>query len=107
MNIGFISLGVMGRPVAGHIIKVSHRVSLASRSGVPSGMVKGEVIPRENAAEVAKHSDVIITVVPDTDDVEAVLFDPSGVGEAANPTVPAATIIQPWFVPSNCSPHMR
>lgn len=85
MNIAFIGLGVMGRPMADHIIKAGHRVSLASRSGVPSNMAEGDVVRCANAAEAAGRADVIITMVPDTSDVEAVLFGPSGVVEGAKP----------------------
>jgi 2-hydroxy-3-oxopropionate reductase len=85
LNIAFIGLGVMGRPMADHIIKAGHRVSLASRSGVPSNMAEGDVVRCANAAEAAGRADVIITMVPDTSDVEAVLFGPSGVVEGAKP----------------------
>lgn len=85
MNIGFVGLGVMGRPMAEHLIKAGHRVSLSSRSGVPSDMVEGDVIRCANAAEAAKNADIIIIMVPDTRDVELVLFGPSGVAEAAKP----------------------
>ena len=85
MNIGFIGLGVMGRPMAEHLIKAGHRVGLASRSGVPSGMIEGDVIRCASAAEAATEAEIIITMVPDTRDVEAVLFGEAGVSEAAKP----------------------
>ncbi len=85
MNIGFIGLGVMGRPMAEHLIKAGHRLRLASRSGVPAGMADGEVVNCATAAEAARDADIIITMVPDTPDVEAVLFGPAGVVEAAKP----------------------
>ena len=85
MNIGFIGLGVMGRPMAEHLIKAGHRLQLASRSGVPSGMADGDVVNCASAAEAARDADIIITMVPDTPDVEAVLFGPAGVAESAKP----------------------
>ena len=85
MNIGFIGLGVMGRPMADRLIKAGHRVGLASRSGVPSGMTDGDVIRCASAAEAATDADIIITMVPDTRDVEAVLFGEASVSEAAKP----------------------
>ena len=85
MNIGFIGLGVMGRPMAEHLIKAGHRVGLASRSGVPSGMIDGDVIRCATAAEAAADAEIIITMVPDTGDVEAVLFGEASVSEAAKP----------------------
>jgi 2-hydroxy-3-oxopropionate reductase len=54
--------------MAEHLIKAGHRVYLASRSGVPSGMIDGDVIRCANAADAAKDADIIITMVPDTDD---------------------------------------
>ena len=85
MNIGFIGLGVMGRPMAEHLIKAGHRVGLASRSGVPSDMIDGDVIRCTSAAEAATDADIIITMVPDTRDVEAVLFGEASVSETAKP----------------------
>ena len=85
MNIGFIGLGVMGRPMADHLIKGGHRLRLASRSGVPAGMGDGDVTRCASAAEASAGADVIITMVPDTPDVEAVLFGPAGVVETAKP----------------------
>ena len=75
----------MGRPMAEHLIKAGHRLRLASRSGVPSGMADGDVVACANAAEAASDADIIITMVPDTPDVEAVLFGPAGVIESAKP----------------------
>ncbi|WP_419729969.1 2-hydroxy-3-oxopropionate reductase [Lichenicola sp.] len=75
----------MGRPMAEHLIKAGHRVRLASRSGVPSGMGDGDVVKCASAAEAAMDAEVIITMVPDTPDVEAVLFGPAGVMETAKP----------------------
>jgi 2-hydroxy-3-oxopropionate reductase len=85
LNIGFIGLGVMGRPMAEHLIKAGHRVRLASRSGVPPGMVEGDVVACASAAEAAQDADIIITMVPDTPDVEAVLFGEAGVCDTAKP----------------------
>jgi 2-hydroxy-3-oxopropionate reductase len=75
----------MGRPMAEHLIKAGHRLQLASRSGVPSGMADGDVVNCASAAEAARDADIIITMVPDTPDVEAVLFGPAGVAESAKP----------------------
>ena len=74
MNIRFIGLAFMGRPMAEHLIKAGHRVALASRSGAPSGMINGDVIQCATAADAATDADIIITMAPDTRDVEAVLF---------------------------------
>lgn len=85
MNIGFIGLGVMGRPMAEHLIKAGHRVRLTSRSGVPPGMSEGDVMKCASPAEASTDADVIIVMVPDTPDVDAVIFGPKGVVETAKP----------------------
>lgn len=82
MKIGFIGLGVMGRPMAGHLIAAGHelflhRVKPASQDLVDKGG-KALASPRE----VAAAADVVILMVPDTPDVEAVLFGPDGVAES-------------------------
>ncbi len=80
-KLGFIGLGIMGKPMAGHLIAAGYPVHLYSRSGVPAELTQKGGTPCRNAAEVARASDVIITMVPDTPDVEAVLFGPGGVAE--------------------------
>lgn len=85
LNIGFVGLGVMGRPMAGHLIDAGHslclnRVKEVSRYLVDKGG-KGLETPRE----VAAASDVVILMVPDTPDVEAVLFGKDGVAEGLKP----------------------
>lgn len=81
MNIGFIGLGIMGNPMAGHLIKGGHTVFLTSRSGVPAELTAAGGKACANAAEVAAHADIIITMVPDTPHVEDVLFGKGGVAE--------------------------
>jgi 2-hydroxy-3-oxopropionate reductase len=80
-KIGFIGLGIMGRHMAGHLITGGHSLFLHSRSGAPQALLDQGGVACENAAEVARQAEVIITMVPDTPDVEAVLFGPGGVAE--------------------------
>ncbi|UCH48495.1 MAG: 2-hydroxy-3-oxopropionate reductase [Betaproteobacteria bacterium] len=79
MNIGFIGLGIMGKPMAGHLLNGGHTLYLQSRSGVPDELTQAGGIACDSAADVASHSEVIITMVPDTPDVEKVLFGENGV----------------------------
>ncbi len=79
MDIGFIGLGVMGAPMAGHLIKGGHKVRLHSRSGPPPQLIAEGGVACANPAEVTRASDVVITMVPDTPDVETVLFGANGV----------------------------
>ncbi|HTE13769.1 MAG TPA: 2-hydroxy-3-oxopropionate reductase [Burkholderiales bacterium] len=80
-NIGFIGLGIMGKPMALNLITGGHTLFLTSRSGVAKELTDagGKVCP--HAKEVAQKADIIITMVPDTPDVEKVLFGANGVAE--------------------------
>jgi 2-hydroxy-3-oxopropionate reductase len=79
--IGFIGLGIMGRPMALNLIKGGHTLFLHSRSGVPADLVDAGGRACVTQKEVASNADVIITMVPDTPDVEAVLFGADGVAQ--------------------------
>ncbi len=80
-TVGFIGLGIMGTPMAGHLIDAGYAVNLFSRSGVSQELVRKGGTACKSAADVARASDVIISMVPDTPDVEAILFGPNGVAE--------------------------
>jgi 2-hydroxy-3-oxopropionate reductase len=79
MNVGFIGLGIMGRPMAEHLAAAGHTMFLHSRSGVPDGMNGTKCRSPREAAEKAE---IIILMVPDTPDVEKVLFGTDGVADA-------------------------
>src|SRR3954447_1992367 len=78
-NIGFIGLGIMGKPMAGNLIKGGHKLFLNSRSGVAPELISAGGVSCASAKEVAQKSDIIIIMVPDTPDVEKVLFGENGV----------------------------
>ena len=79
-KLGLIGLGIMGKPMAGHLIAAGHEVFLNSRSGVPQELKdKGKACA--SAKEVAQKADVIFLMLPDTPDVEKVLFGAGGVAE--------------------------
>jgi len=78
-NVGFIGLGIMGRPMALNLAKAGHKLFVHSRSGVPSEMAGAGAVPCANAAQVAQKADVVITMLPDTPDVAKVLFGDDGV----------------------------
>jgi len=78
-NIGFIGLGIMGAPMAGHLIKGGHTVFTHTRSDTPAALIDAGAQPCANGAEVARKADIIITMVPDTPHVEDALFNPEGV----------------------------
>lgn len=78
-DIGFVGLGIMGRPMALNLIKGGHTLFLHSRSGVPAELTAAGGKACSSAAEVARAADIVITMVPDTPDVERVLFAGDGV----------------------------
>src|SRR5438067_5761048 len=80
-NVGFIGLGIMGTPMAGHLIKSGQRVFLHSRRGAPTALTDAGGIACANSADVAQKADIVITMVPDTPQVEDVLFGEHGVAK--------------------------
>lgn len=81
-DVGFIGTGIMGRPMAGHLQAAGHRMFLGRhRSAPPPELLEKGAVECATWAEVARRSEVVIVMVPDTPDVEAVLFAPGGVAE--------------------------
>jgi 2-hydroxy-3-oxopropionate reductase len=80
-KLGFIGLGIMGKPMAGHLIAAGHEVSLHSRSGVPQELTEKGGKACGSPAEVARSADVVFLMLPDTPDVEKVLFQAGGVAD--------------------------
>ena len=80
-KLGFIGLGIMGTPMAGHLIAAGHEVFLHTVGEVPSQLVEAGGKACGSGREVASQADVIFVMVPDTPHVEAVLFDADGVAE--------------------------
>jgi 2-hydroxy-3-oxopropionate reductase len=80
-NVGFIGLGTMGRPMAGHLQAAGHRLFLHDVGPVAPELVAAGGTACKSGKQVAEESDVIIIMVPDTPDVDAVLFAPNGVAE--------------------------
>ena len=79
-QIGFIGLGVMGRPMARHLLSKGHPVIVHNRSRGPvDELVAAGATAAGNAAAVASQSTIVITMLPDTSDVELVLTAPDGV----------------------------
>jgi len=97
MKVGFIGLGIMGKPMAGHILAGGHELYVHGRRGAPSELVAKGAKECKSGAEVARNAEVVIVMVPDTPDVEAVLFGANGVAEgiAAGKTVVDMSSISP------------
>ena len=84
-KLGFIGLGIMGKPMAGHLINGGHALFLHSRSGVPQELLAQGGEACFSPREVAKNVGIIITMLPDTPDVERVLFGENGVAQGLTP----------------------
>jgi 2-hydroxy-3-oxopropionate reductase len=84
-NIGFIGLGIMGRPMAGHLLTGGHTLFVHDIAPIPQAILDAGATACTSSAEVARRANIIITMVPDTPDVEAALFGPGGVAEGLTP----------------------
>ena len=79
LKLGFVGLGIMGAPMAGHLLKAGNALFVSTRSKVPAELLAAGAVQCASAAEVAKQADIIFTMVPDTPDVEKVLFGENGI----------------------------
>ncbi len=97
-RVGFIGLGVMGRPMARHIAAAGYPITVYNRSRAPiDELASAGAAAADSPSEVARRSSVIITMVSDTPDVEAVIAGPAGVleGLAAGSVVVDMSSISP------------
>ncbi len=79
-KIGFIGLGIMGAPMAGHLQAGGHQLfTVKHKSPLPQALLEGGTTACRSGREVAEQAEVIIIMVPDSPDVERVLFDTEGV----------------------------
>ena len=96
-KLGFIGLGIMGAPMAQHLLAAGHQVFLHSRSGVPATLLGAGGLACSSAQQVAQQADIIFMMLPDTPDVARVLFGESGLaaGLSAGKTVVDMSSISP------------
>ena len=80
-KLGFIGLGIMGAPMAAHLIKAGHEVFLSTRSKVPAELLVEKAHVCTSAQDVAQKADIIFMMLPDTPDVAKVLFGENGVAQ--------------------------
>src|ERR1044072_56582 len=90
-KIGFIGLGVMGKPMVRHLGDGGHTVFAHTRSGLPQDLQDAGVKACASAEEVARQSETIILMLPDTPDVERVLFGAKGVADGPADTAGGVT----------------
>jgi len=79
LKLGFIGLGIMGTPMAGHLLKAGHTVFVHSIPSIPEDVVKAGATACTSGKDVARNADIIFVMVPDTPHVNDVLFSENGV----------------------------
>jgi len=80
-KVGFIGLGIMGKPMSLHLLKGGHQLFAYSLPDVPAEVTEAGATACASSTEVAQKADIIIVMVPDTPDVEKVLFGDGGVAK--------------------------
>ena len=95
LKLGFVGLGIMGAPMAGHLLKAGHKLFVNTRSKVAAELAGATVCA--SAREVAEQADIVFMMLPDTPDVAQVLFGDNGVaaGLTAGKTVVDMSSISP------------
>jgi 2-hydroxy-3-oxopropionate reductase len=84
-NIGFIGLGIMGAPMALHLQNGGHRLFIHTRTRPEQDPLGGNATYCASGADVARQADIIFLMVPDTPDVEKVLFAENGIASGLTP----------------------
>jgi 2-hydroxy-3-oxopropionate reductase len=79
MKVGFVGLGIMGRPMALNLIAAGHSLVVSGARTVPEDIRNAGAVVADNLADVARQADIIIVMVPDTPDVEQALFSKDGI----------------------------
>ena len=82
MKIGFVGLGIMGRPMALNLKNAGHDLIVPERASLTSEIRAAATVVAD-ATAVAAQAEVVILMVPDTPDVEAALFGAGGVADGA------------------------
>jgi len=78
LKLGFVGLGIMGAPMAAHLIAAGHRLFVHTRGKLPDAIAATTAKACRNNREVAEHADIVFIMVPDTPDVAKVLFAEDG-----------------------------
>jgi 2-hydroxy-3-oxopropionate reductase len=85
MKIGFVGLGIMGRPMALNLIRGGHELFVYGKRTVPADVREAGATVCDTLNAIAERAEIVILIVPDTPDVKAVLFDPDGIAEGLSP----------------------
>ncbi len=85
-KIGFIGTGIMGLPMAQNLQKAGHQIFVSTHhDAAPAALIEAGAIGLANPKEVAQEAEFIIVMVPDTPQVEDVLFRKDGIAEGVGP----------------------
>ena len=84
-KIGFIGLGIMGAPMAGHLMQAGYKLVTHTRGKTPEAFASGGATLCTTNQGVAERADIIFLMVPDTPQVDEVLFGPNGVAAGLTP----------------------
>jgi 2-hydroxy-3-oxopropionate reductase len=84
-KVGFVGLGIMGRPMAAHLRAAGHELYVHDHKPAPQALIAQGAIQCVSGKAVAERADVIITMVPDTPHVAAALFDADGIAAGLSP----------------------
>jgi 2-hydroxy-3-oxopropionate reductase len=97
LNLGFIGLGIMGAPMCGHLIAAGHQLFVHTIGKMPEAIANSGATQCVSNRAVAERADIVFVMVPDTPDVQEVLFGERGVaaGLAKGKTVVDMSSISP------------
>ena len=85
LRLGFIGLGIMGTPMASHLLQAGHTLFVNTRRDAPASLVQAGAQVCETARQVAEQADITFMMLPDTPDVDSVLFSDDGVAAGLTP----------------------
>ena len=85
LKIGFVGLGIMGTPMAGHLIAAGHQLFVFTLGKMPGTIAESRATQCVTARGVAERADIVFLMVPDTPDVEAALFGETGIASGLAP----------------------
>lgn len=85
-ELGFVGVGIMGKPMAGHLVAAGHQVHVYDLNPTPVQELAAKgAVACNSSKEVAQKSDIIFIMVPDTPDVDAVIFGTDGLADGLKP----------------------
>lgn len=84
-KIGFIGLGIMGKPMALHLLKAGYSLSVLEKNKAAGELVAAGARSFPDSRTIAQNSDVVITMLPDSPQVEEIVLGPGGVAEGIRP----------------------